>query len=594
MKKIKLAAVITALILSVTVFTACGKDRDEAKNKGGPVAVSWDIAEFSEVFKTKYINNDEKIKKLTATKLNDFSNYDDTAYSFMSDFSGSVKNSRSLRILSLLDSATGATDYVIYNFALDKVVYRTTLAAGENVDATLCARNIYGDYWYYAFKIVKTKDGSFESEEYYSFNGMKFNGYPKMTDVKTIYNDDNEVTSYVINVEVTDEDSNVTKFSFDAYSFKELAVDNESPVGNEFKEFKEKIDMEGKAYDYRVESKGVIFVYEKGTAKVVRRADFTGAYENVIILPLSNETFLVQLTRETDGDYDYLMINSGEAYKYDLKSYIYDPAADTRTEVRLDYIIADVTNEFTDKEYGDKYKCENIAEAVRIENKVADGKLRHVVLKNNLEIGGVIDNYVIEQKGLPELISDGIFSVNGSGRTKYLDGTGKVIGEMVTDYNILSKPFISTEQSIYNRLTLNKVIDFNTDEYTVEVENDNFNNTVILKKTYISSEKVEFLLLTPDSDTPKSLFFGGDNVYYRFDVDGYYSVRVRDDVSGVYTFTYGNSNGEKLFSYKNSDDSAFMEYQPAYVTMNERVYIMRFESVDDSGAKTLNYYRTAF
>lgn len=70
MKRLKLAALTTALVLSVTAFAACGKkDKDNAV-----VGNNWSALKLTDVYNTTYVEKDD-YTPITATKIDEFTGY---------------------------------------------------------------------------------------------------------------------------------------------------------------------------------------------------------------------------------------------------------------------------------------------------------------------------------------------------------------------------------------------------------------------------------------------------------------------------------------------------------------------------------------
>lgn len=602
MKKLKLAALLTAFTLSVTAFAACGKkDDDKGSGDSSAIAESWETANFQDVFKTTYVADDDEAVKspLNATKLSDFTGYTIKTYSFDINYSYGRGTQNNYPIVQFSrENSDGTTDFAVYNNSLGKTLIKKNLPAGTTANIKLYIGDANGYYWYYRFGfITESKEGT--TEQAYAFDGTELNGSIYFGGYYDIKDDDGEDVSKAITIRTYDENNDETDYTFDANSGKRIVKQTETgtkPV-NEFKDFEVNYSFEGKKYDYVFDYDGIIYVYAKGDYKVAKSADFRGSYDDVEIMPLANETFLVQLTRKTDGDYDYLALTSEDICKYELKSYLYDPEKDTKTEVKVNYLLKTVVNPLKLEKYDEEYKPENLGVFYRIVDKKLDSKPRTAVLKNNLEVCGVIDNYVVDQYEVPKLISDGVFEVVSknydSTDTYYLDGTGKVIGKALKNSTPLNhnSPLVRTAQSIYNTKTLDKIIDFKGENYTVTIEEDDFFGNVVISKNYDSGEQ-ELLLITSDSSTPKSLFTVTDNLTYHFDIDGYYYVKTYNDKTAKYTVNYYNTNGKLMFKFTNTSGSVQTDTMHK-IEEDKYAYIFGYYETDAEGNMVYNYYRAA-
>ena len=599
MKKLKLAALLTAFTLSVTAFAACGK-KDDKKGGSTDISVSWETANFQDVFKTKYVASDDEATA-PALKGNVLSTYD--GYEFVSGvyvyeqdgtrYVYSTQNHNPVVAMYKVKD-DGSADYRFYNVALGKEILQKALAADEEIEIKTIGHEVTGDFWVYALRIdISGKESS--SSEYYTFEGTKLNGTLRLVDEYDVKDDNDRLISKELVFEVSDSEGKVTSYRTNAYTGKLVknVTEDDKPVGNEFKDFKTDYELEGKNYGYKIDTDGVIAVYEKGSNKIAKLADFRGEYENVNLTILANETFLVQLTGLTDGEYDYIQVDSGKAKKYKLKSYVYDPASGEKTEVKLNYVCMYAINSYAHDDYDNMVKCENLGVFYRIIDKKLDTKARIAVLKNNLEVCGVIDNYVPEQDDVPYLISDGVFEVETSGSSKYyLDATGKIIGKNLTGTSYINSTFVRTDRAIYNVKTLENIIDLSTDEYSIDISETNFNGNVVIKKNYVDGRSSDILLITPESNTPKKLFSEDEVSNYRFDFYGYYYVQQFDSEKGLYTVTYYNADGNEMFSFNSRYGT--IEWSSAYqVTENSAAYFFRYIDTDASGAEINRYARCA-
>lgn len=598
MKKLKSAALLTALALTVTAFAACEK-KDDEKNGLTDISVSWETANFQDVFKTEYVASDDEAvaPALKGKVLTAYDGYECIPgfYNYMQNgtrYTYSTQNHNPV-IAMYKVKEDGSADYRFYNVALGEEILQKTHAADEEFEIKTIGYEVNGDFWVYALRIdISGKESSFT--EYYTFEGTRLNGTLKFVDEYDVRDDKGNITSKELSFYVTDSENNVTNYRTDAYTGKLLknAAAEDAPTGNEFKDFETVYDVEGKKFAYKIDTDGVIAVYEKGSNKISKLADFRGEDDSVNIAMLSNETFLVQISGRTDGEYDYIKVESDKAGKFKLKSYVYDPESGEKTEVKLNYLCMYSINRFAHEEYDNMVKCENLGLFYRIIDKKVDTNLRIAVLKNNLEVCGVIDNYVPNQEDVPYLVSDGVFEVETRGGKCYLDATGKIIGKELSNAQKLNSAFVKTDKAIYNVKTLEKIVDLSADDYSVEIYNENLNGNVVIRKNYVDDRDSELLLITPDSKTPKKLFSEGDVSNYRFDIYGYYYVQKFDSEKGVYTITYYNANGGELFNFTSRYGT--IEGSSVYkMTEDTDAYFFRYIDTDENGAEINRYYRCA-
>ena len=212
MKRLKLAALTTALILSVTAFAACGKkDKDNAV-----VGNNWSALKLTDVYNTTYVEKDSDYTPITATKLDEFTGYK----RFSVSRSGStLPNYDVLQVLYKENAETKVTTYKLYNFMLNKVVktftvnnavYYTSGSEGTYVNFVFKYYNLNGTRYVYAVQ-YQTKDLSTGTgtTETYSLDGKLISSSATVDFINIAY------------AKETDDDNNET------HTLKFTAIDNE-------------------------------------------------------------------------------------------------------------------------------------------------------------------------------------------------------------------------------------------------------------------------------------------------------------------------------------------------------------------------------
>lgn len=571
-KRIKLAALLTALTLSVTAFAACGKK----DNGGGSSTASgnWERADFGDVFNTSYSYVDNT-SGITATRLNDYTDYDFDNY-----FTGSAANQNVVALFSKIDS-DGFGDYKVYNAMLSKQILSVT----SSKDFTYNLNAIYFNGYVYAIKCNSYNLTTGESfDTIYSLDGKKLatDAHISMADVDStesrglFYIDDgNGSVYYDVNLRTG-----------------ETSLHSEEKVDKGFVDFEIDYDYEGEKYDYVIDDAS-IFVYGKGGGKLLSKCVYEGI-EDADVFLLDNETFLVQASRATDGEYDYLKAVSGSTVKYKLISYTFNPQTGKKTDVNLNFVVKSVANVLTDKLFNVTYKnsVENVASVSRIsDDKQLIGKPRYIVLGNDASVNGVLDRYVPNQKSLPELLSDNLFKISAGG-DYYLDGTGKVIGREIHNATNLNGPFVKTDYAVYNLKTIEAVYDLTQKDYTFSFPANYFaGDSVVLKKTNKKTNEAEYVMLCPNESAPKTLATIAGGAYNNAGtLSGNSKVLYIENhlSAGNVSFTYFNDDGKKLFEINSPTGGVSDYYQVG--EYRDFVGIARTFEKDGDGNTFYAYY----
>ena len=561
-KKVKIAALFTALAVSVTAFAACGKDKG-GDNGGTSVATdNWTPANFSEVFVTDYVS-DGKYKPVTATKLNEYTGYN-------LDVTFSPDSAINDRVVTLFTKTVdGFTEYKVYNTMLGREI----LSVKSDKDYFYSVEAVSDYRAVYAVKCEKYNNSTYDTEySYYSLDGQLL-GTAGSIDWLYLSSDNKTGVFYVKKGSVE------TRYELDMTT-GETTLFQEKSNDKGLKGVTVEYDCEGKKFDYVVED-GSVYVYQKGSAKIVGRCMYDGD-DSVTVNIFANETLLIQSSRYTvGGDYDYIELINGKLAKYKLDSYVYNPETNEKKEVKLNFLVNLINNSFISKNYTAVFKSsvENVASVQEISaDKFLKDSQRYVVLGNDLTVKGVLDDYVPDQKGLPMLVSDNLFKVSADS-TYYLDETGKVVGKLPdNNFYKLSENFIRTSEAVYNLTNLERVYDITGAESFNE-----FDGSVFVS---VSGNLKKFILLNPDFKTAKTLYSGRDvqgNVLSLN--EGVCTLAIFADEKC--TFIGYNNAGDKLFEVKMLNYDC--EYYPIGDIGNE-CGIYYINEADEEGNVTRVYY----
>lgn len=572
-KRIKIAALLTALTLSVTAFAACGKK----DNGGGSSTASgnWERADFGDVFNASYSYVDNT-SGITATKLSDYTDYD-----FVNYFTSGALNRNVVALFSKFDS-DGFGDYKVYNTMLSRQILSVTSSKeiSYNISSIVSTNgNVY------AIKCNSSNITTGESfDTIYSLDGKKLADDADIG-MDDDYSIENRGLFYI------DDGSGNVYYDINLRT-GETSLHSEEKVDKGFVDFEIDYDYEGEKYDYVIDDAS-IFVYGKGGGKLLNKCVYEGI-EDADVFLLGNETFLVQASRATDGEYDYLKAVSGNIVKYKLISYIFNPQTGKKADVKLNFVVEKVANVLTDKLFSVTYKnsVENVASVNRIsDDKQLIRKSRHIVLGNDASVKGVLDRYVPNQKSLPELLSDNLFKIS-AGDDYYLDGTGKVIGKEIHGVTNLNGPFVKTDYAVYNLKTIEAVYDLTQKDYTFNFSGNYYaGDSVVFKKTNKKTNEAEYVMLCPNESAPKTLatiaggaynnagtLSGNSKVFY---IENHLS-------GGNVSFTYFNDDGKKLFEINSPSGGVSDYYQVG--DYNDFVGIARTFETDGDGNTFYAYY----
>ena len=180
-----------------------------------------------------------------------------------------------------------------------------------------------------------------------------------------------------------------------------------------------------------------------------------------------------------------------------------------------------------------------------------------------MTVVGVIEDVVPYQSGEAELVGDNLFKVSTSrnnGEYYFVNGDGEIVGKRADGVSYAGDAYMYTESALYSARTLDKILDFVTDDYTASFYQNNFGGNVLLRKLYKDNEKgADFLLYKKDSKTPVVLFNSKDVVnfstrsnycyYYKRNVDKY-------GVTVSFHNVYINTEGKTIFEFDTDDNSS--------------------------------------
>lgn len=579
MKRLKLAALTTALVLSVTAFAACGKkDKDNAV-----VGNNWSALKLTDVYNTTYVEKDD-YTPITATKIDEFTGYK----KFKISNSGyTLANYDVLQVLyketevTKDNVVTKVTTYKLYNLMLNKVVktftvddavYYTSGSVGTYVNFVFKYQYTNGTRYVYAVQ-AQTKDLSTGTgtTDTYSLDGKLFSSsatvyFDNFTYIKETDDDDND--AYLLQFTVLDdEDATVRATYIENVYTGETKTADKKPV-NEIKDFKENItEVAGLKFGY--DKRGYIYIYDKDTEELKFTFDLTGPAENSNIAFIGNGNILYQTCSLLPADavnYDFVDFSGGEASKYALKSYVLNTSDGSKTEVTLDFTVNEIGNKITNEDdFTRVYKdgIENVASIYRIIDKKHSNNQQLAVVKNDLTVVGVIEDVVPYQSGEAELVGDNLFKVGtskSSGEYYFVNGDGEIVGKRADGVSYAGDAYMYTESALYSARTLDKILDFVTDDYTASFYQNNFGGNVLLRKLYKDNEKgADFLLYKKDSKTPVVLFNSKDVAgfstrsnycyYYKRNVDKY-------GVTVSFHNVYINTEGKTIFEFDTDDNSS--------------------------------------
>lgn len=584
MKRLKLAALTTALVLSVTAFAACGKkDKDNAV-----VGNNWSALKLTDVYNTTYVEKDD-YTPITATKIDEFTGYKKFT---ISNSGYTLANYNVFQVLyketevTKDNVVTKVTTYKLYNLMLNKVVktftvddavYYTSGSVGTYVNFVFKYQYIGGARYVYAVQ-AQTKDLSTGTgtTDTYSLDGKLLSSSATVTFKNHVLNeekDEDGYTDYILDFIMCDsQDETVSEtYSVDVYTgaTSKKTGSSSNKTTNEIKDFDNSLtEIADRKLDF--DDRGYIYVYDKDTEELKFTFDLSAPVDDSSLAVINNGNVLYQtmsILPEDAENYDFINVIEGTVYKFALKSYVLNLKDGSKSEVKLDYVVADMWNEAVEEEdFLVTYKegIENVAEVRRIVDKRMNGFRQLAIIKNDLTVVGVVEDCVPNQSGEVELVGDNLFIVysnKNNGEYFYVDSEGKIVGKHVENING-NGDFVWTDDALYNARTLVKLTDFESDEYSVEVEVQNFGGNIVVKKSYASDDKpTEHLMYKRNSTTPVLLYAktaqitnsGIDSDYY------FYQTKSVDASNNTIVHSvYKNAANEVILEYDSnlySDDT---------------------------------------
>lgn len=610
MKKLKLAALLTAFTLSVTAFAACGK-KDDAKNGGANSA--WETSlKITDVYNTEFVGDKSDNISVTAKTLGDFTGWDKLQIENYEN----VQNKDVVQVFYKKNDATGATTYKLYNLALDKVVktfdvenavQESYLSSGNYVRFVFIRfeQSYATNYAYAVVKQVKDLATGTGTTETYALDGYELSKSQAVVfdgDKNIVFeriDDEDGNTDYYLTFSIFDADDKnfKAKYTENVYTGETKTAVRKEPV-NEIKDFEnDYVELGNVKLTY--DSRGHINVYDKATEAFKFTFDLSAPSETTNIAIIGNGNILYQRIYCTDGsEYDYITVVGTKVLKHVLKSYVLNTSDGTETEVKLDYLCEDMENAVADEEnFRACYKdsVENVARITRIIDKRV-GVEQLAVVKNDLSVVGVIDKYVPDQNGEIVLVGKDLFKVYATGgRYYFIDKDGKIVGKEGDNVNYVSDAFAYTDNALYTLRTLDKLIDFKTDDYLASFHR-NFGGNVIVKKEYKDSLKgSDYVLFKDNSSAPITMFNSKDVKSFEI-FDKYYYVKTERVDEGGNTIThhvFKNTENEVIFEYDSDDNDIYLP-DGGFSVGGKTIRIKTVNVRKSDGTTEKTYYRIVY
>lgn len=434
MKRSRIILVVTALVLSAILLTAC---------TGGKTAVIENVSEVLNV------------------------GYD----------------------LSSKPYATGAEIT-----ALEGAVSQPVAASDEFVVFKMYDDEDFTDVRY---KVLSLRDNSIKIEftadekTSYSFNAIE--GSPALLVTKTVISS-SDVLDF--NIETTESyylydatgqlvDSSETESEVDWIAdllvYDDVAYKVEEATGKLVKEIEipEYMDVEmlvdyNDSYFYGVSMNDVIYVYDRSFNRVSSWAVPSFGDDSIYNMEfyiLNNGDMLVQYCVILDEDttkYDLSIVEGGETIKADLVSTLITAENGESKELKLDYVIDDVmtNSDLYDKdETAEKNYFVNTFENIVTVRPIVDGKILSsaadediVFMDNKAKLGDSLKIVANQAAELPTKIADDLYSVTMlDGGVTLIDSEGTIVHSMNTALPVVGDYFVGTK-AIYD-MDLKKVYD---------------------------------------------------------------------------------------------------------------------------------------
>ena len=337
------------------------------------------------------------------------------------------------------------------------------------------------------------------------------------------------------------------------------------------------LDYVSDNYFYEVND-GDIFVYDKQLKLVYSYSEPANVYDRRVN-PLSNGNVLIQqqITLPDDAaEYDVFE----DGHKYDVRSFVINPANGSSKELTLDFVVGDVMNKVCYPDYFvDNITISNIAGIYKIENKTFSEKYELVSLSDNVEIKGYLDKLIPSQESLPTPLTEDRYLVyDESGKRYLIDDKLNVIGEITEGSTEYYSHYCISKDGKYYDLDLNLICD--TEALGYELVEDGI-----------------YFIIYKKADAQ------GNDKYYLFDGAAMNAVDIPDgaDVTAKYnSFYYDYTDAEnrsfRVFMSESGEEMLkFLTSDNTYVSSNLYEYnILLIKYVHmENGKQVTDYYISA-
>lgn len=549
MMKIKIFALIMAILCILTVFSACdfaknGQGEDETPcathtdadadnicdvcSEAMPVVCNphkdenadkiCDACGLAIVVITQLVppTEEERVDMVVKPlpENNNLSDYDsfekiDTVTSF-EKIEGNIRsiyNGRYAYIVNTIDDEnTGDSyyEYVIMDIVTGETVYKTDNKDGETVEFDFSVGSYYSYYFFKVTEKIMNEDTS--EDEYLVYEFIDFNG-EVLFDVMEAYEDvtewsdhNNFTAEYNIGIYYCKFDNTV--YAFDAFTAEKIATLDELSLV-----YRPDYDYTTEDYGY-VYKDNTVFVYDlTNWIECLYSYTIPSYYENASRFYINDGKILVQAeVALLDGAVSYDFIQYGS--KYDLVYVVIDPATKTATEVEFGYYITSAWDNSTEEKALNGFNvCPIVDDRINYNQKytlVTDKDFNVTVcLDDNSNFYFVDENVILVEESIGYNNNYGEVTVE-----KLVNATtGELIAYVNADANIYSS-YINYYGKYYD-FNMNLILDLEAEEFTVSEQNGNY---MLLEKQVVSEDD-------PYNYITELYFFSADNGAVKLDFD---------------------------------------------------------------------------
>ncbi len=435
------------------------------------------------------------------------------------------------------------------------------------------------DFTEIRYKVLSLRDNSikleFTADETTSFSFNAISGAPVLLVTKTVISESDE---FEFDIDVNDfyylydvagqlvdswETEPEINWIADLFVCDDVAYKIEESTGKLVKEIEipEYMNIEilfdyNDTYFYGVSMNDVVYVYDRSFKRVSSWSVPSFGDDSISDLNfyiLNNGDMLVQYYVTLDEDatkYDLSIVEDGETIKANLVSNLILAATGESKELKLDYVIDDVTTNYDlyDKdEAAEKNYFVNTFENIVTVRPIVDGKILSsaadediLFMDNEAELGSSLKMVANQAAELPTKIANDLYSVTMlDGGVTLIKADGTVVNSMNTALPVVGSYFVGTK-AIYN-LELNKVYDLT--EKDVELIGT-LGDTILIKvgddekykiTALCDGQEKEIYSHTKKSTSEFKLI--GDGVYYIMDDNGNYAYYNEDGTRILSTTT---------------------------------------------------------